>query len=297
MAGLQPGKLVKGRAYKENPNFVPMKWKAPILVCFSCIFVFVSARSHPANCFPLSDSAKDADTSKHKTPLHITLQLDAGEALPLGTYSVNYVEYLSSAGNSGTRGFRGEGGFAVPGPSVVFTAECLMHNPYWGIQGRIGYYRNGFDMGDYANGYSFNSSACYNSFTIMPGLFAGFSNENVALQFRVSAGVMLCRSPDLQYSGDSVYPDFKNSVMDTASISRELKPSVTAAFAFSAGIGLKFKLHADWALSLDADYVQAFPAFSISSVFVKNGATYSSVTDVYNPVSLLNISIGIGYCF
>ncbi len=244
---------------------------------------------------PDTGSTHTTDTVKRKEPLKMNIVINGGVGLPAGKFSVNYFDYLNSTGGGGVTGFKGEGGFAAPGSSFNLCAEYALKNSFLGITGNIGYYRNQFNMNDYAYGYNYNSPVYYNSFTIMPGLFAGFSDEKVSLVFRISAGLMILQSPNITYSGDSIYPNFQNSTLDTATISRRLEPATTAAFAFSAGMSIRFKITEKWFAGINIDYMQAFPTLNISSVFAENGISTGGTGDVNCPYSLINLTVAFGY--
>ncbi|HXB14041.1 MAG TPA: hypothetical protein VNZ45_18770 [Bacteroidia bacterium] len=243
------------------------------------------------------DGERVIDTVKHGPLSHLNLFVNVGVGLPLGKYSNSYFDYVSSNGLSGTPGFKGEGGFAMPGLSFNVLAEMPWKGSKWGLAGQIGYSLNKFNMNDYAYGYSYNNTAFYNSFSIMPGVFAEFKENNVALEFRALLGVLICASPELTYSGDSIITNFQQSSLDTVSITRDVKSTVAVAFAFNLGMSLMFRLSARVELGVNLDYLQAYPTFNPNQVFTQNGTSSFSATSAYCPISLLNAGIRVGYAF
>lgn len=237
------------------------------------------------------------DSTKHNPFSQLNLFFNIGAGLPVGEYSTSYFDYVSSNGLSGTPGFNGEGGFAMPGLAINVLAEMPWKNSVWGFAGQIGYSLNKFNMNEYAYGYNYNSSAFYNSFSLMPGAFAEFKENNISLEFRALVGVLICASPELKYSGDSIIANFSLSSQDTVSITRDLKPSVAVAFAFDIGMSLRYFPTSKLILGVNLDYLQAYPTFSPSQVFTQNGNSSFSFTSAYCPISLLNLSLAIGYRF
>ncbi len=268
----------------------------------SAIKVFMQSNRHESstNASPKAeyiDGEKIIDTAKQEVLSHLNLFLNLGVGLPLGKYSHSYFDYVSSNGLTGTPGFKGEGGFAMPGVSINLLGEVHWKESDWGFAGQIGYSLNKFNMNDYANGYAYNNMAFYNSFSIMPGVFAEFKETNVALEFRALIGVLICASPELSYSGDSIIANFPMSTQDTVNITRDLKPSVATAFAFNIGMSLRFRLSSRMELGVNIDYLQAYPTFNLSQVFTQNGTSSFSGTSAYCPISLLNAGLTIGYKF
>jgi hypothetical protein len=244
------------------------------------------------------DGERIVDTAKRAPLSHLNLFANVGVGLPLAKYSVSYFDYVSSSGLRGTPGFKGEGGFAMPGVSINVLAEMPWKESNWGFAGQIGYNLNKFSMNDYAYGYNYNSSAFYNSFSIMPGVFAEFKGDKISLEFRVLAGVLICVSPEVKYSGDSITPNFPQSTQDTVSITRDIKSYVAGAFAFDIGMGLRyFGTSSKFIAGINIDYLQAYPTFSPNQVFTQNGSSTFSFTSAYCPISLLTVSFTIGYKF
>jgi hypothetical protein len=291
-----------------------MKWAKVLIVLlnFVCIAAFAQQDSGKAvrqakdssainkvgidTPMPIIDEKRMVDTSKHCQLSHLNLFLNIGVGLPLGKYSASYFDYVSSSGLTGS-GFKGEGGFAMPGLSIDVLAEMPWKETNWGFAGQIGYSLNKFNMNDYAYGYNYNSSAFYNSFSLMPGVFAEFKGDNISLEFRALAGLLICTSPELKYSGDSIIANFPQSTQDTVSITRDIKSSAAGAFAFDIGMSLRYFPNGKLIAGLNIDYLQAYPTFSSNQVFTQNGSPSFSFTSAYCPVSILTVSLTIGYKF
>jgi hypothetical protein len=74
--------------------------------------------------------------------------------------------------------------------------------------------------------------------------------------------------------------------------------SVSSAFCFNVGAGLKYNISEIMCINVNANYFSAYPEFDdIKTVSTVNGITTEEVHSYHQPVSLLNVTAGLGFRF
>jgi len=74
--------------------------------------------------------------------------------------------------------------------------------------------------------------------------------------------------------------------------------SVSSAFCINAGVGLKYNVSDIMCLNVNANFFSAYPEFDdIKTVSTVNGITTEEIHSYHQRVSLLNVTVGVGFRF
>jgi hypothetical protein len=90
---------------------------------------------------------------------------------------------------------------------------------------------------------------------------------------------------------------YKDSTIDAVTAD-QYAGSVSSAFCFNAGAGLKYNISDIMCINANANFFSAYPEFDdIKTVSTVNGITTEEVHRYHQRVSLLNVTVGLGFRF
>ncbi len=142
---------------------------------------------------------------------------------------------------------------------------------------------------------SVSDSLGHNSYSaFLTGLYLTYPKKHLTIDFRILAGVMLARIPEI----NTIYYD---EARNNTGINQQAATSA-AAFAFDFGFEFRYLVKPRFCIILSGDYLHAVPSFTV----VNTGSqltSYGSIEDNSagtettrsQPFNLFNLSLGVGY--
>jgi len=130
--------------------------------------------------------------------------------------------------------------------------------------------------------------------TFLGGLYLTYPKKYLTIDFRMLAGVMLSRIPEI----DIVYND---ETRNNTGVNKQAATS-GAAFAIDLGFEFRYPVKTRFCIILSGDYLHAVPSFTM----VNSGSQLSSYGSIEDnsagtettrsqPFNLFNFSLGVGY--
>ena len=122
---------------------------------------------------------------------------------------------------------------------------------------------------------------------IMGGLLLSFPSDKVDFDIRALVGYSFVVVPEVKFT-DRYYGDYIT-----------IQSTSAEEVAYNFGMGLKFNVNKNMAISINADYFSTYPSFSQTVTYDDNGniAIYSDKIPGDMLIEMLNISVGVGYRF
>jgi hypothetical protein len=238
---------------------------------------------------------------------------DKGNPEPSGYSSVNF-GFANPEGAFASPFGSGYGGYALPGSVLHISFAVPLGHSNFGLAFMFGSYNNEYDLNNYIN-YLSNSSTSnaygpvtegvnnvYSESSILGGLFVTIPIGRLSIDGRLMAGALLNSLPEQAYG--------KQDTAGNVSV-YDLQTSYPTSLAFDVGIGVrcliaKFGRRQVCAM-VNVDYL--YSNVSYNTTQEEDDTPYNSnpnnqVTYIYYnqvsghlPISLFNITFGIGYQF
>jgi hypothetical protein len=236
---------------------------------------------------------------------------DAGISEPSGYLSFNLglAQPVSSYGLEFGSGY---GGYALAGLGFNLALGIPIDHSNFGIALMYGNYNNTYDINTYVNNQNTEnpgsyftpispSDNVYSLSSIMGGLFVTYPVGRFSFDGRLMVGALLCDLPEQDFA----YNDAQNNTWED-----DLQPSNSTGLAFDAGLGARCLLvklgRRPLCAMVNVDYLYSDPYYSTSQNIYE---TYAAGTNAGNtvqwvpspvysghlPISMLNLTFGIGY--
>jgi hypothetical protein len=220
------------------------------------------------------------------------IEFSGGASIPMG----NFASIAASGPISGS--YTTTSGFAKTGTHFAIDG-AFFFSPHIGIGGSLSTASFSIDTKTIAAGYLENydcdsasaKARSYNTINLLVGPYFSFPFGKVTMDLRVLGGISRTQTPDIigtvinQYSGPT-----------EGSVSTFVQTSGLAnAFAFQAGLGIRYKISGHFILSLRGDYFYSKPELSFDNINRSN--TGRILTSYNQPISGFNTTFGVGYQF
>ncbi len=283
--------------------------KARILIFFSLFFVTYATSN-------AQDYYGGGGNSWRKKPTNNQPSRDAKEAVePSGYTSINF-GFANPVGSFASSFGNGYGGYALSGIGYNFSIAAPISHSNFGLAFLFGSYSNQYDLNNYVN-YLSNSNPypnavaygnvsgginnIYSESSILGGLYVTYPIGRLSIDGRVMIGALLNSLPEQAYG--KVDSAGNQTVYD-------LQTSYPASFAIDAGIGIRCLLakigRRQLCAMVNIDYLYSKVSYTTTQVvdytpFANN--PYSNYYETDNsvsghlPISLMNITFGLGYQF
>jgi|GEM_PF-778965 len=270
-----------------------------------------SQRRQPSN----NNQPKDKDNTPEEPSGYISINF--GFATPEGNFSQSYSENSFSNGSAVGIGY---GNYAQPGSAFHFSLGIPVDHSNFGVALMFGSYSNQYDINSYAN--SLNASPInYNAYSnspiiayqsgggqntydessIMGGLFATYPIGRLSLDGRLMLGALLCNLPEQYITAEDADGDY---------LQYDVEASNSTSLAFDVGVGARFLIaqlgRRKLCVMVNADYLYSNVSYSTQQdlyVTPSSGSNAGYLVQLVPspqmsgklPISLLNITFGIGY--
>jgi len=115
--------------------------------------------------------------------------------------------------------------------------------------------------------------------------------QKAAFNFQLLAGYSRTEFPEV----NAII--YKDSLIDAITVDQYAE-SVASAFCFNVGAGLKYNVSDIMCINLNANYFSANPEFDdVKTIGKVNGNTEEEVYSYHQKISLLNVTVGVGFRF
>ncbi len=287
-----------------------LKRKAGMLILFSafvCACSITSAQDYYGGGGgswrrkPANDQPPPKDAKQNSEPSGYT-SINIGLADPVGSFA-----------NSFGAGY---GGYALSGLGYHFAFAIPISHSNFGLAFMFGGYNNQYDLNNYVN-YLANTNPYPNSIeygnvsggvnnvysesSILGGLYVTYPIGRLSIDGRLMAGVLLNSLPEQAYG--TVDSANNQTVYD-------LQTTYPTSFAVDAGIGLRCFIarlgRRQLCAMVNVDYLYSNVSYTTTQVVDYTPSAnnpYGNYYESYNtisghlPISLLNITFGLGYQF
>jgi len=252
---------------------------------------------------------------------------DIGTTEPSGYISINF-GFATPEGNFGqsfpantySEGVgAGYGNYALPGSVFHFSFGLPVNHSNFGVAFMFGSYDNQYDINSYANtlnnssvnynpysnsyitGYSGSQSNDYAETSIMGGLYATYPIGRLSIDGRLMIGALLNNLPE-----QTIYAEDA----DGDQLEYDVEPSNSTSFAFDIGAGARFFIaqfgRRKLCVMVNIDYLYSsvsyhtqqdlyvIPATGTNAGYQEQLVPSPTVSGTF-PISLLNVSFGLGY--
>ncbi len=219
------------------------------------------------------------------------IAVNSGFGAPVGNFAVNFG---TSYGN-----------YALPGQIQSLTAFVPVNHTNVGVAVMIGVHDNAYDVNSFVNNiqlteanankiYLADGSSDYQETSILAGVFYTIPVKRFSFDFRLMGGLLVCRLPEVQYEA---------YIPQTATAAEQdflwnSQPSSSQAFAIDLSAGVRYSLRRRLCLMGNIDFMHANVHYASYQQYVDpNGNLIISPMTGNTPISLVNISVGLGFEF
>lgn len=232
---------------------------------------------------------------------------DIGGGIPMGAFASN-APFNSSAGPS-------YGNYAMNGSYFsIFGGFPIQHSNF-GISVMYANSDNPFDINTFNNNYQnvnqYSNPVSdlvgapddyiavqgddYTESTFLAGLYYTYPIGKLSFDFRAMAGIMFCHFPDIILNAGQ-FVTSATQPTPTQNFYFEYSAPNSSAFAYDIGASVRYVLRRNFSVMLNVDYLAANPTCSGTFNFQDEyGNPFTSTFSNSQPISLVNISLGLGY--
>ncbi len=244
---------------------------------------------------------------RYQRPQRNAPQQEAPNESPKGFVAVN-TGFATVTGNWGfSLSPQYDGTYALSGSLQSISAGIPINGSNFGIALMIGLYDNPFDLNSFVQnvadadpnlnrGYGTLQGGDYATINFMAGLFYTYPVKRFSFDLRVMGGYINCGLPEIAYGAEQDAIPF--NIQDTWDIAS----SSAGGFAYDVGVGARYSFRRSMCLMLNFDWLGASLPFKTLETH-QNVDNNGNVTYDYPnlsgtvPVSLFNISLGLGFQF
>jgi hypothetical protein len=232
---------------------------------------------------------------------------------PSGYLAIN-LGYTIPQGSFGTAFGSAYGAYATPGLTYDFSFAYPICHSNFGFALMYGNYTNGYDLDTYVNNLNnsnpnllyqsvYPDNDIYSESSLMGGLFITVPVGRFSFDARIMGGVLFCSLPEQDYATQDAQGNINQY---------DIESSTCSGFAFDAGLGIRYLIvkfsNRQLCAMVNLDYLYSNPNYStVQDIYQTpalnnpNNTTYqispSPPVSGHLPISLLNISLGLGYQF
>jgi len=208
----------------------------------------------------------------------------------------------------------GYGGYAQPGSVYNLSFAFPINHSNFGIALMFGNYGNSYDLDTYVNNLNYANTNTlseavypdnnfYSATSIMGGLYFTYPIGRLSIDGRLMIGALLCSLPEQDYASE----DAAGNIFQY-----DLQSSNTTGLAGDVGIGLRYLIlrlaRRPLCAMINVDYLLSNPTYNTEQIVYETPATNNPYGQTYQlvpsptasghlPISLLTISLGLGYQF
>jgi len=222
------------------------------------------------------------DSSKPRAVTNITI--NAGAGIPSSLFSSEYNEF---------------GNYAKVGFFMSIQGIYPIHHSWFGFAGLIGYGTNTFDTASYSGTGTFSSFShgSYKIYTVMPGICAIIPGQNASIEFRILAGNMYFKLPNITYTGELTNSGSLKGHPPVGGTWNIISSGVSA-FAYDIGTSIKLNVGKRFLWAFSADFLHSGLNGGINQVTKFSsftGGINNQTTATFMYVTCFNLTTGIGY--
>ncbi len=223
----------------------------------------------------------------------ITLQ--SGIGVPVGKFASNDI-------------YDDEAGGAKMGYNLSLSYEYKI-NRRLGITARLFGIANKYDDSQIINNFKksgsfgYSESTEWNTTGVLFGATYNIPVKRLNYQIRLLAGPVNLESPFVEirlaesnYTGNDIPQTDLNTISNSGSVSiYTVDPANAKAVGVNIGAAVSYSLSRHWNLKMDADYL--FSNFKFDRIDYFTFSSFHSEYGVKQPLSMINLNLGMGYCF
>jgi hypothetical protein len=285
-----------------------LKKKTGILIFFSVLFCVCSISN-------AQDYYGGGGNSWRKKPAANQPPQDTKEVEPSGYSSINF-GFANPVGSFASSFGNGYGGYALSGIGYNLAIAAPISHSNFGIAFMFGSYTNEYDLNNYVNylsnsnpypnGVAYGSVSgginnIYSESSILGGLYVTYPIGRLSIDGRFMVGALLNSLPEQAYG--KIDSAGNQTVYD-------LQTSYPSSFAVDAGIGIRCLIaklgRRQLCAMVNIDYLYSKVSYTTTQIvdytpYANNPSgnyyeTYNTISG-HLPISLMNITFGLGYQF